>query len=44
MTPNEPPVIESDDTAAPLAFAMIAAAVVTLAAVIAWVFWFRGYA
>ena len=44
MTPNEPPIIESDEIAAPFAFAMIAVAVAAIVAIIAWVFWFRGYA
>lgn len=44
MHPTDPPVIESDDTAAPVVFLYIAAVVGTLFAFLAWVFWFRGYA
>ena len=35
---------EADEVAAPFAFAYIAGVVAVLAAVLAWVYWFRGYA
>lgn len=35
---------EPDETAAPFVFAYIVAVVAALGGVIAWVFWFRGYA
>ena len=35
---------ESDEVAAPFAFAYIAAVLTWLAAALAWVFYFRGYA
>jgi hypothetical protein len=35
---------EPDETLAPLAFVYIAGAIAWLGAVLAWVFWFRGYA
>jgi hypothetical protein len=35
---------EPDETTAPLVFAYIALVIVWLATVLAWVFWFRGYA
>jgi hypothetical protein len=44
MTPTESPVIESDETTAPFAFAWIAAALAWIVAILAWIFWFRGYA
>jgi hypothetical protein len=44
MTPTtDPGPTEADDTAAPFAFVYIAGVVAWLAAVLAWVFWFRGY-
>ena len=44
MTPTEPPVLESDEIAAPFAFAWIALMSIWIIAIIAWIFWFRGYA
>ena len=44
MPSAEPDVRESDDTVAPLVFLYIGLVVVWLAAVLAWVFWYRGYA
>lgn len=41
-TPFEPR--EADDVAAPFVFLYIYAMVAAIAAIIAWVFWFRGYA
>jgi hypothetical protein len=35
---------EPDETCAPFAFAYIFATIAWLIAVLAWVFWFRGYA
>lgn len=35
---------EADDRLAPLAFVYTAGVVAALAAILAWVFWFRGYA
>ncbi|MCS6863807.1 MAG: hypothetical protein NZS48_01860 [Gemmata sp.] len=35
---------EADEVLAPLVFSYIVGVVVTLLAIIAWVFWFRGYA
>ena len=35
---------EADETAAPFVFLYTAGVVVWLAAVLAWVFWYRGYA
>jgi hypothetical protein len=42
--PHQSVVREPDEVAAPFVFAYIVAVVGWLAAVIAWVFWFRGYA
>jgi hypothetical protein len=36
--------VESDQTIAPLVFVYIYAVVASIAAMLAWVFWFRGYA
>ena len=35
---------EADESAAPFVFLYIFAVVATLATILAWVFWFRGYA
>ncbi|HJZ56869.1 MAG TPA: hypothetical protein VKE74_18010 [Gemmataceae bacterium] len=43
MTDTDAP-IEADETAAPFVFAYIAAVVASLVLLLAWVFWFRGYA
>ena len=42
MTPTAPK--EADERAAPLVFAYIVAVLGWLIGIIAWVFWFRGYA
>ena len=44
MTPVAPGPREADETAAPFVFVYIYAVVAALAAFLAWVFWFRGYA
>lgn len=44
---TEPPtagVREADDTVAPFVFAYIFGIVAVIVAVLAWVFWYRGYA
>ena len=41
---DPPDVLESDETAAPFVFLYTAGAIAWLVAVLAWVFWFRGYA
>ena len=43
-TPARSVVREPDETAAPFVFAYIWGVVAAIAAIIAWVFWFRGYA
>lgn len=40
----EPAVREADEAAAPFVFAYLVVVVAWLAAVLAWVFWYRGYA
>ena len=45
MSPTpEPDVVEADETAAPVVMLYTAAVVAWLVALLAWVFWFRGYA
>jgi len=44
MTPPETCIREADDRAAPFVSAYIFVAVAAIAAMLAWVFWFRGYA
>ena len=47
MTPMHPAraePVESDQTAAPFVFVYIYAVVVAIVVMLAWVFWFRGYA
>lgn len=44
MEAPQPTVRESDETAAPFVFAYLVGVVVTLFALLAWVYWFRGYA
>ncbi len=41
---NDSTITEADEVAAPFVFAYIAGTIVWLGAVIAWIFWFRGYA
>lgn len=43
-SPPEPEVREADDVVAPLVFVYTAVIVGCLFAVLAWVYWFRGYA
>lgn len=45
MTPSSPPPVrEADDIVAPFVFAYIFGAVASIAALLAWVYWYRGYA
>jgi hypothetical protein len=44
MTPPPAPVREADDRAAPFVFAYIFLMLGCIAAMLYWVFWYRGYA
>ncbi|MDB5310494.1 MAG: hypothetical protein JWO38_4696 [Gemmataceae bacterium] len=44
MPPAGPDLRESDDTVAPFVFLYIGLVIAWLAAVLLWVFWYRGYA
>lgn len=44
MTPHEPGPREADEIAAPFMFTYIWLVAAGIAAFLAWVFWFRGYA
>jgi hypothetical protein len=43
-SPTESVVREADDAVAPLVLLYTAGVIASLAALLAWVFWFRGYA
>lgn len=44
MHPSRSEPVEADQVAAPLVFVYIFAVIAAIAAMLAWVFWFRGYA